>query len=347
MKKIIINGKFMSQNVTGVQRYAREILSEMDAVVQPGVEIILACDRNAVNVGKYRNIRIERVGRLTGNLWEQISLPAFVIRNRAVCVSLCNMAPVLTPHIVAIHDVSFRVNKDFFSRKFSLWYGLVFSLIIRRIKQIVTVSDFSRSEICRAYGRDFPNITVTYNGWQHFRRVVSDNNAVSKYGLIPGEYFFSMSSMAPNKNFRWIASAACHNPDVTFAVSGAVNTKVFGDIFDFEIPQNLKFLGYVTDEEAKALMGDCKLFLFPTYYEGFGIPPLEALSVGARAAVSDRSCMREIFGGSVYYIDPDDPETDLNGLLASPVDPPQPVLEKYSWRKSAEILYNTILKEIS
>lgn len=344
-KCVVINGKFLSQNVTGVQRYAREILLEIDKIAKDHPKIILLTDKNAQNIPRYEHIYVKRARFLSGNLWEQITLPLYAIKHRALCVNLCNMAPMLKPDIVVIHDVSFKVNKDFFSKKFSLWYNFVFSTIIRRIKTIITVSEFSKGEIVRCYGIPPERIAVTYNGWQHYARISQDKNALPRYGLKSGEYYFSMSSMAPNKNFKWIAYAAKYNPGVMFAVSGAVNSNVFGDIFDFEIPENLKFLGYVSDEEAKELIANCRAFLFPSYYEGFGIPPLEALSVGARAIVSDRSCMREIFGDYVFYISPDDPGIDLNALITSKRCPAvNTLLDKYSWKKSGRILYNELIK---
>lgn len=340
---MVINGKFLSQKVTGVQRYAREIIIELDKLAD-GMNIELLTDSHAQDIPKLKNIRIVRAGHFSGNLWEQISLPLYVIKHKAICVSLCNMAPILTPHIVVIHDVSFKVNKHFFSKKFTFWYNFVFTLIIKRIKKIVTVSQFSRSEIHRVFGVEETNIAVTYNGWQHYQRIRIPEGIPEKYGLSYGEYYFAMSSMAPNKNFRWIARAAKNNPGRTFAVSGAINSRVFGDIFDFEIPRNLKFLGYVSDEEAKALCAGARAFLFPSFYEGFGIPPLEALSTGTQAVVADTSCMREIFNGCVHYISPDTPDVDLDEITDTPCAPSGTLLEKYSWEKSAEILLSVIRK---
>ena len=342
-KGIVINGKFLSQNITGVQRYAREILLELDKLTDSEIDIVMVTDKNARDIPEYTNIKVERIGRFAGNLWEQISLPLYVLRKKALCVNLCNIAPILTPHIVVIHDVSYKVNKQFFSKKFTLWYNFVFALISRRIKRIITVSQFSRDEICREYRKEPDDITVTYNGWQHFERISYDGNALNKYGLLSKKFYFAMSSMAQNKNFKWIAQAARNNPEAIFAVSGAVNAKVFGDALDFEIPDNLKFLGYVSDEEAKTLMRECRAFLFPTYYEGFGIPPLEAMSAGAECIVSDRSCMREIYGDSVRYIDPDDAMIDIERLLKETVTPKDEVLQMYSWKRSAEILYKTLI----
>lgn len=343
---VVINGKFCSQTTTGVQRYAREIVKALDKITGTDVEIVLAVNNQAKNLPDLQNIKIINVGRLNGLLWEQLSLPFYVIKRRALCLNLCNMSPILTPHMTVIHDVSYKVNSGFFSKKFTIWYNFVFGLIINRIKQIFTVSEFSKKEIRRVYKKDFKNITVTYNGWQHMEEISESKSALDKYGLQKDRFYFAMSSLAPNKNFRWIALTALNNPEYAFAVSGAVNKKVFGSIFDFEIPKNLKFLGYVKDEEAKSLMRSCKAFLFPTFYEGFGIPPLEALSLGAKAVVSDASCMREIFGGSVYYVDPNNPEIDLDELIKAPVENTESVLKKYNWKSSAQIIYKIIRAEI-
>ena len=94
----------------------------------------------------------------------------------------------------------------------------------------------------------------------------------------------------------------------------------------------------------------CKAFLFPTFYEGFGIPPLEAMSVGAKIVVSDTSCMREIYENAAYYIDPYNPNINLDQLLDLEVIPALEILNKFSWKESAyklyEILYNFKEEEI-
>ena len=343
-KKIIINGKFMSQTVTGVQRYAREILLELDKIVtkEDNIEVVINAD--AKDIPEYKNIAIKQIGKFSGNLWEQISLPLYVIKNRGICVSLCNMMPVLTPHIAVIHDVSPKANPTFYSWKFRMWYNLVFGLCIHRTRKIITVSEFSKSEICKYYKINPVKIFVIPNAWQHFERIGYDENALEKYNLDKGKYYFALSSMSPNKNFKWIAEAAKNNPDSVFAVAGGINSKVFGADFSFDKPDNLKLLGYVSDEEAKTLMRDCKAFLFPTFYEGFGIPPLEALSTGAKAVVSDASCMREIFEEAVYYIDPNKYGFKISASMNEDFIGQNAVLKKYSWNYSAKNMLD-ILKD--
>lgn len=335
-KKIIINGKFMSQTVTGVQRYAREILLELDKIVTKEDNIEIVVNAEAKDIPEYKNITVKKIGKFAGNLWEQISLSLYVIKNRGVCVSLCNMMPILTPHIVVIHDVSIKANPGFYSRKFRMWYELVFKLCIHRIDKIITVSEFSKREICKYYKINSNEIAVIPSAWQHFDRIGFDENALEKYSLSKNGYYFALSSMSPNKNFKWIAEMAKLNPNIVFAVAGGINSKVFGTDLNFDMPENLKLLGYVSDEEAKTLMRDCKAFLFPTFYEGFGLPPLEAMSVGAAAVVSDNECMREIYGESVQYIDPND-VTKIKFDVEKNIIKQSEALNKYSWQKSAKL----------
>lgn len=130
------------------------------------------------------------------------------------------------------------------------------------------------------------------------------------------------------------------NPQMEFAVAGSINETVFADGLGFKCPDNMELLGYVTDEEAKSLMRNCISFIFPTFYEGFGIPPLEAISAGAQSIiVSDTEIMHEIFGDNVNYIDPNNYEMDITKFFNITNEGKKQLLNKYSWEKSAKVLY--------
>ena len=120
----------------------------------------------------------------------------------------------------------------------------------------------------------------------------------------------------------------------------------FGEIPKYENYDNVLFLGYVRDEELKSLMKYCKAFIFPSYYEGFGIPPMEALSVGSKAIVSDIPVHHEIYGNSVYYIDPYNADVNLDNLLKGHVDNADMVLKEYSWKKSAALLKDLLITSV-
>lgn len=335
MAKVIINGRFLIHRVTGVERYAREILAELDKIIEPG-KFEMAIPPEVEEIPGYKNIKVVRIGRLHNRLWEHVSFPMYVRKQGAISLNLCNVAPLPDPGIVCIHDVKVKATPQYFSKKFRLWYNILLTNATKRAKAIITVSEFSKREIIKYYHVKPEKIHVIPNAWQHYERISYDENTLSKYGLEKEQYFFSMCSLEPNKNFKWIAEAAKQNPDMIFAVAGSINEKVFADGLGFDCPVNMKLLGYVSDEEAKTLMRDCRAFLFPTFYEGFGIPPLEAISAGAKqVVVSDTEVMHEIFGDSVNFIDPFASDTELKNVRIVGDKLP---LEKYSWIKSAEIL---------
>lgn len=334
MSKIIINGRFLTQRITGVQRYAREICLELDKIIEPS-EIIMAVPPDTTNIPEYKNIKVVKVGKFHNRLWEHISFPLYVMKNKAVSLNLCNVAPLIQPGIVCVHDMKIKATPQFFSKKFLLWYNLLFFNTMKRAKKIITVSNFSKEEIIKYYHVDDEKIVVIPNGWQHFERIEYDEKALDKYGLRKESYFFAMSSLEPNKNFKWIAESALKNPNELYVIAGSINEKVFSDGLGFECPDNMKLIGYVSDGEAKTLMRDCKAFLFPSIYEGFGIPPLEAMSAGAkRIVVSDIPVMHEIFGDSVEYINPNEYGYNLSMLKIAK----SRVLLGYSWIQSAQLL---------
>ncbi len=337
-KSYVINGKFLSQRITGVQRYALEIVGALDKLTQPG-QLEIAVPPNVKDIPQYQNIQIKRIGHLQGVLWEQISFPIYALRHGRIPLNLCNASPLAVPGVICIHDVKIRACPQYFSALFTLWYRILFSNAARRAYQLITVSEFSKNEIEKYYGKLKRQIRVVPSCWEHYARIGYDENAVSKYQLSSGNFYFALGSLDPDKNFTWIAQTARQYPEYQFAIAGSINEKVFSSILETEPPSNMRFLGYVSDAEAKTLMRECKAFLFPSFYEGFGLTPLEALSAGARClVVSDIPVMHEMFGDSVNYIDPYDGHADLTRLSEISEAAGDGILKKYSWEKSAREL---------
>ena len=337
--RFAINGRFLTRPTTGVERYAREIVAALDELLEPG-EAVIVVPEGAELVEPPRLAHIEVVchGRRSGHAWEQLDYSSFLRRNGALGVSLCNTAPMRNPGCVCIHDMAVRADADNFNAKFVAWYRALFFVLTHRAGAIITVSEFSRREIERYYPAARGRITVISNAWQHIERIEPDNDVFSQHPeLEPGGYWFAMSSSAPNKNLRWLVETALANPGETIAIAGGLNTRVFGGHDVLESP-NVVRLGRVSDEQAKALMQGCKGFLHPATYEGFGIPPMEAMACGAPVAVSDIEVMHEVYGASVHYVDPRVPCSDLEALFSGEVAPAADTLSKYSWRASAEKL---------
>ncbi len=330
-----IDGAFYAQGVTGIQRYAREIVAALDEIVDRGVvELVVPL---GVQVPEMNRIDVVRVGSGGGIRWEQGAFSRYLRERGRIGLCLCNTLPLNhSGDIVVIHDISYKVNPRFFrglrNRMSAAWHRLNYHHAVRTASTIVTVSEFSKCEIARVYDVSPGRILVCPNAWQHFASVPSDEGALGKFGVSEGSYFFSLSSVAPNKNVAWILACARLMPETRFLVAGKITS---GGVVS-DVPDNVSLIGYVSDAEAKSLMSHCRAFLFPTLYEGFGIPPLEALSAGADIVVSDTPCMREVYGGAATYIDPRHPAPIVVEDIPDSVK--KGILGKYGWDKSASIL---------
>lgn len=332
MKKIVINGRFLTQQITGVQRVAHELVREMDNLIKvKNIEVVVLAPKNTIFETLYKNIKIKKVGFLKGHLWEQLELPFYAFKEKGVLLNLCNTAPIINTGIVDIHDISFRVNSQFFSKKFSWYYRILVWILVRTSKKILTVSEFSKQEIIKYYNVPKEKVEVIYNSWEHILRVKEDLNILQKFNLEKKNFYLAVSSIAPNKNFQYIIELAKLYPEKWFVIVGKKNLKIFGKL-GIENLENIVWCGYVSDEELKALYMTCKGFIYPSFYEGFGLPPLEVMGCGCEEIyVSNTSCLSEIFGDSVIYLNPYKAEKIL---ITSSIKLNNKRLDKYNWQLS-------------
>lgn len=332
MKKIVINGRFLTQQITGVQRVAHELVREMDNLIKvKNIEVVVLAPKNTIFETLYKNIKIKKVGFLKGHLWEQLELPFYAFKEKGVLLNLCNTAPIINTGIVDIHDISFRVNSQFFSKKFSWYYRVLVWILVRTSKKILTVSEFSKQEIIKYYNVPKEKVEVIYNSWEHILRVKEDFSILQKFNLEKKNFYLAVSSIAPNKNFQYIIELAKLYPEKWFVIVGKKNLKIFGKL-GIENLENIVWCGYVSDEELKALYMTCKGFIYPSFYEGFGLPPLEVMGCGCEEIyVSNTSCLSEIFGDSVIYLNPYKAEKIL---ITSSIKLNNKRLDKYNWQLS-------------
>lgn len=333
--KIVINGKaFVKKYKTGVQRYCIEILKALDnQISNENIELVVPKYCN-IEEKQYSNIKIIKYGKMNINLWEQIELPIYANKQNALIVNLCNTSPLINPGIVCIHDINCIKNKKYYPLIFRNWYKIMMNNSIKKAKRIITVSNFSKNEIEEWY--KIKNVEVVYNSYEHILRINADENVFDRIKTIKkGKYFFTLGTVQKNKNIDWILNVAKNNQDKTFVISGYMNQNGINLNLD-----NVIYTGYLTDEEIKALMKYCIAYIMPSFYEGFGLPPLEAFSLGKNIIASDIPIMHEIFEDEIMYIDPYNYNVKLNELKEA--ENRDKILKKYSWEKSANQLLQII-----
>lgn len=369
---LVINGNFLTEPLMGVQRYAFEILKRVHedwdgeelVLAVPGIlpadssvtglhlsgnltDAKMAADRvEAVIASMFPKFRVERFGDCNGKRWEQFELGPFLRKHRAKGIHLCNTVPVLHPEgLVVVHDISFKTHPEFFTQKGDwheiLFRRLMYSRVFKKAEQVLTISQAAKDEILSCYRPKCSDIRIAGDGWEHFKEIKEDESALEKFGLASGSYYYCLASLAKNKNLHWIIDNARKYPENRYCLSG----RPLGESFE-NLPANVIFTGFVTDGEAACLMRHSKAFLFPSTYEGFGIPPMEALSRGAKVILSDIPVLREIYGQSVVYCNPKDSDVNLNQLSEQNVRPASEVLDAHTWEQSAKVVADA-MKQLS
>jgi glycosyltransferase involved in cell wall biosynthesis len=350
MPKVIINGDYFCNNLTGIERFAFEITKKLDAISKKG-EIGIVISNNAKNVPAFENLEIIKYNNNITSFpkWQQFKLPFILKKYHAIPLDFGNSCSFFKPGISFLHDIYCELfPRDFTTRRELLerfYFRILYRIIAFRAIKIVTVSFFSKKQIAGAFHIDQEKIGVIYSSWDHFKTIKPNYAIFDDFPVLSKPFYFSLGSLSKRKNIKWIIEYALKNPNALFAVSGAsLPTVQVAELNTISSPKNIIILGYLDDSKVKALMEKCKAFILPSYYEGFGLTPLEALSCGVPIIISNSASLPEIYGNTAHYIDPFNTDVDLDALLKEPVDPPGDLLEKYSYEKSASALYN-IIKE--
>ncbi len=328
MTRVLINGRFLGQRTTGVQRFARELLRAMDGLLRasrrpPGdLRFEVVAPPGTQHSLPLETIALTEVGRLGGHLWEQIDLPRHAGRN--LLLNLGNTAPLSAQRSIAtILDASVYAVPDAYSLPFRTWYRFLLPAIGRRAERVVTCSEFSRLELERYAGILRSSTTVIYGSGEHILELPPDQAVLDRLGLRSRRYLLAVSSHSPHKNLAGVVRAASLLPDRDFSVvlAGGGNSRVFKGSSPRGAHQ-LQQTGYVTDAELRALYQNAACFVYPSFYEGFGLPPLEAMTCGCPVVVSRAASLPEVCGDAAVYCNPYEPADIARAVGKVIQDPP-------------------------
>jgi glycosyltransferase involved in cell wall biosynthesis len=309
--RIVINGRFLTQNPSGVQRFAAEAIKAIDVLLDTGAyrafrgRIEILAPEKARDF-PLKHIPLRRCGRSSGYLWEQVEFPLHA--GGRLLLNLCMLGPVaVRRQIVVVHDATVKALPDNFSWRFRTAYGALIPLLCRRAARAVTVSEFSRREIAKLYRVDTDNMPVCSEGGDHITAVAADDSVIERLGLAGRKFLISVGANSSNKNIEVLVEAfyRAKLDNTLLVLTGKRDPAVFGRLTQIN-SEAVRNVGHVNDGELRALYEHALALVFPSRYEGFGLPPIEAMSCGCPVIVSDQPALVEVGGDAALHCGMDD-----------------------------------------
>jgi glycosyltransferase involved in cell wall biosynthesis len=296
---------------TGVGRYTACLLNALCAQFADEAEFVLfGLDETPPDLTGYDCLRTAPEpaphSGLRAHVWEQVRFPLTLRHYDIDVLHTPAGAPPLTsvPSVATIHDISPIVHPEWFSTKYVALYRLLTAHAVRTTDRIVTVSEFARDEIAARYPKVREKTVPIHNGV-----TPRDWDAGEAVKALDGqEFLLFVGAMNPRKNLRTLVeSYREYREQVTDPVALALAGPK-RDVFESEgLPRvdGVQTLGFVPESQLTWLYRNAMAFVFPSLYEGFGLPILEAMSAGTPVVTSDRGAMAEVAGDAALLVDPE------------------------------------------
>lgn len=376
--RVAIDAHMLGDMSGGNETFYRNVLQNMHP--SEGMEIFLFV-KEGIDVCAYEDrftiVYLPKHGASVRNL---IDIPLLCIKHHIDVLHMQYFIPFFRPCpvVTTIHDICFEHYKDIFTMREYVRQKLLVRYAAKHSNRIMTVSEFSKKDISDCYGITERKITVTYNAVSDaFRKLETKELNVGelckKFGIC-GKYVLSVCNLQPRKNLKRLILAfgklcSDYQYEGQLVIVGKKAWR-YDEIFDTanETENNIKemsntdkiiFTDYVTESDLVRLYNGAQCFVYPSYYEGFGIPPLEAMSCGVPVAVAETSSLPEVVGDAGRYFDPFSVDSICNSMMklirvkekAEEYDKLQREMaiqkEKYSWSETAEKIVKVYLNMLN
>lgn len=336
-RDINVNTRILGTHLTGVQRYTLELLSRFN--------------------GGIKEIKPSRpLSGVRGHAWEQFVLPTKV--KGGLLWSPSNTGPLaLEQQVVTLHDVVPMDHPEWLNPRFADWYRFLTPRLVRRVRSILTDSEFTKQRIIAHCPDVESKIHVVHIGVDaRFQPVQAElvKTMRERLGIPSPHYLVALGSLEPRKNLArllqaWALMQTRISSDVWLVVAGAAGRRlVFGDVSFENLPPRVHLTGHVPDELLPALYSGAIAAPYLSLYEGFGLPPLEAMACGAPPLTSNVASLPEVVGDAGLMVDPYDVDAIADGLLRLVEDSTLRAelrskglerAKQFSWDRTAELTW--------
>jgi glycosyltransferase involved in cell wall biosynthesis len=346
LQRIYLNGRFTTQTLSGVQRFATELTRALQNLYGDSARLLVPRNGSKAYPGALE------IGRWQGQAWEQWELPRHVADG--LLINLGNTAPLRTRRqILVIHDTGVFSTPAAYSREFRLWYKTLQTALVRRGTPVVTVSEFSRTEIIRHLRAVPKQVSVMPEGADHISRILAEPGVLIEHGLETGRFVLAVGTLAAHKNLQALGLLATRlaQRQVPLVIVGGLGGLAFQNHGSHGLPQPARYIGRVSDGQLKALYQAAACFVFPSRYEGFGLPVVEAMASACPVIAADIPALRETCGQAAIFCNPIDPDDIAERVLRLLDDEALQAQLRFSglahtrvmsWQRAAQVLQNII-----
>ncbi len=255
--------------------------------------------------------------------WEQVVQPLALKKEKVDLLhALAFVTPLLSPcpSVVTIYDLSFLLYPESFKHSKRFYLGLFTRLSAKRARRIIAISESTKRDVVRLLGVPPEKVEVVYCGIDEaFRPLAEDQVATfrSKRGL-PERFILFVGTIEPRKNVARLIEAfadlqTCKLANLKLVIGGAKGwfcEHVFARVEELGLEGDVMFPGYIPVSELPLWYNAAELFVYPSLYEGFGLPPLEAMACGTPVVAANTSSLPEVVGEAGLTVDP----LDVEGL---------------------------------
>jgi glycosyltransferase involved in cell wall biosynthesis len=331
-KRCGIDGRELVKNqMTGIGRYLSGFL-EYAPLLRPDWEFLVFGNQNTSFRGTLPNVKHITISEKSTAFWDQIQLPRYLKKEGVdIFFSPYYKAPIFPPcpTVITIHDITPFIrwsgatdNRRMNIRNIGLkWWS---RMLAGKTKSIITVSHYSKKDIVSLFKISEGHISVVYEGvGEEFKPVSRDKiETVKKQYGIGGDYILYVGNFEPHKNVEGIMKSYAKmdselKKKYRLVIGGKMNgnfTKIKKISAHLGIEKNTVFPGFIDSSNLPALYSGAEIFIFPSFYEGFGLPPLEAMACGTPVISSGRTSLREILDQAAFLIDPEKPD-EISGAM--------------------------------